>query len=422
MLDLRLIRQEPERISQNCLNRNLPDLVPQLLAQDEQARQLKGELDSLRQQRNDFSSQMKGKLSPEERQTLIESSKALKTREEELNGLHREAELERGNLLSQLPNLTHPEAPIGNDEDSNRVLREVGGRPEFEFEPKDHLTLMENLDLVDFEGGAKVVGQKFYYLKNQAVFLELALAQYALGLLQKEGFTVHMTPDLARASVVQGTGFQPRGDSAQIYAVENTDLCLIATAEITLGGLLADQILSADQLPLLYAGFSHCFRTEAGAAGRESRGLYRVHQFSKIEMFAFTTPEQSDLMHDRLLAIEEQIYQDLGIPYRVVDICTGDLGAPAYRKFDLEAWMPGRGQWGEITSTSNCTDYQARRLNIRYKDAETGKNQYVHMLNGTAVAVSRTLIALMENGQQADGSIRLPACLCLPDIPAPKSL
>ncbi len=194
---------------------------------------------------------------------------------------------------------------------------------------------------------------------------------------------------------------------------------MIATAEITLGGLLANQIIEADQLPLLYAGLSHCYRTEAGAAGRESRGLYRVHQFSKIEMFAFTHPDESEAMHERMREIEERIYQDLEVPFRVVDICTGDLGSPAYRKYDLEAWMPGRGKWGEITSTSNCTDYQSRRLNIRFKDPQTGSNRFVHMLNGTAVAVSRTLIALIENGQRADGSIRLPSCLGIPDIPAP---
>ncbi len=420
MLDLRVIRQDPEKISENCRHRNLPDLVVPLLEQDELARGLKGELDTLRQRRNEISNQMKSKLSADERKTLIEESKSLKQKEEALHLAHQSAEVERGNLLSQIPNLTHPDSPIGIDEDANKVLREVGKPRIFDFDPKDHLTLMESLELVDFEGGSKVVGQKFYYLKNQAVFLELALAQYALKLLQDEGFTVHMTPDLARASVVQGTGFQPRGDSAQIYSIENSDLCLIATAEITLGGLLSEQILSEAELPILMAGFSHCFRTEAGAAGRESRGLYRVHQFSKIEMFAFTHPEKSNEMHEKLLKIEERIYSDLGIPYRVVDICTGDLGAPAYRKYDLEAWMPGRGHWGEITSTSNCTDYQARRLNIRFKDSD-GKNQFVHMLNGTAIAVSRTLIALIENGQQADGSITLPKCLGLPDIPPPAS-
>ena len=230
-----------------------------------------------------------------------------------------------------------------------------------------------------------------------------------------------MTPDLARNQILDGIGFSPRGTETQIYSVEDSDLCLIATAEITLGGLLSDQVLDPERLPIMYAGFSHCYRTEAGAAGRESRGLFRVHQFSKVEMFAFTHPDQSEVMHQKMLTIEEQIYQNLGIPYQVVNICCGDLGGAAYRKYDLEAWMPGRGKWGEVTSTSNCTDYQSRRMNIRFKDSETGKNRFVHMLNGTAIAVSRTLIALIENGQQKDGSIKLPSCLNIPDIHPPNN-
>ncbi len=420
MLDLKLIRNEPDTIQKNCEARNVSLEISQLLALDEQVRQLQVEVESIRQRRNEISAQMKGPMPQEERQPLIEEAKTLRTQEQEREEAYKVAEAERQELLMQVPNLTHPDVPIGQTEEDNRELRIVGTLPQFDFEPKDHLDLMEALDLVDFEGGAKVAGQKFYYLKNQAVFLELALAQYALNLLREEGFTIFMTPDMARQSILQGIGFNPRGDSTQIYSVENSDLSLIATAEITLGGLLADQILQEENLPLLYAGFSHCFRTEAGAAGRESRGLYRVHQFSKIEMFAFTHPQASEALHEKMREIEERIYQDLGIPYRVLDICTGDLGGPAYRKYDLEAWMPGRGKWGEITSTSNCTDYQSRRLNIRYKDAATGKNQFVHMLNGTAIAVSRTLIALMENGQQADGSIKLPPCLGLPDIPAPR--
>ena len=364
---------------------------------------------------------MKGNIPSDERQPLIEESKNLRNEESEKESFLHELVEQRLNLLKQVPNLTHPDSPEGLTDEDNMPIREVGTIRKFDFEPKDHLELMEALDLIDFDGGAKVSGQKFYYLKNQAVFLELALAQYALGLLQKEGFTVHMTPDLARSQILDGIGFSPRGEETQIYSLEDSDLCLIATAEITLGGLLADQVLKADQLPILYAGFSHCYRTEAGAAGRESRGLYRVHQFSKIEMFAFTHPEKSEEMHEKMREIEEQIYQDLEIPYQLVNICTGDLGGPAYRKYDLEAWMPGRGKWGEVTSTSNCTDYQSRRMNIRYKDADTGKNQFVHMLNGTAIAVSRTLIALIENGQQKDGSIKLPRCLNLPDIPAPIS-
>ncbi len=419
MLDLKFIRNNSKAVAKNCLDRNITVDVDTLLQLDEQVRQNTTEVDSVRQRRNEISSKMKGKLPPEERQPLIEESKKLRNEESEKESQLKELTKQRLVLHKQIPNMTHPDSPLGLTDEDNLPIREVGTIPVYDFEPKDHLELMEDLDLVDFEGGAKVSGQKFYYFKNQAVFLELALAQYALGLLQNKGFTVHMTPDLARQSVLDGIGFNPRGDETQIYSIENSDLCLIATAEITLGGLLADQVLKPEQLPIMYAGFSHCYRTEAGAAGRESKGLYRVHQFSKIEMFAFTHPDASAEMHETMRETEEQIYQDLEIPYRLVDICTGDLGSPAYRKYDLEAWMPGRGKWGEVTSTSNCTDYQSRRLNVRYKDAETGKLQFVHMLNGTAIAVSRTMIALIENGQQADGSIKLPRCLNMPDIPAP---
>jgi seryl-tRNA synthetase len=254
-----------------------------------------------------------------------------------------------------------------------------------------------------------VAGPKFYYLKNQAVILELALVRYALDALAREGFILHSTPDMARDEIVAGHGFNPRGPESNIYAVEGTDLCLIATAEFTLGGSRAGEILAADQLPLKLAGLSHCFRREAGAAGQYSKGLYRVHQFTKVEMFVYCRPSESEAMLGRLIAIEEAIYQGLRIPYRIVDTCMGDLGGPAYRKFDIEAWMPGRGEkgaYGEITSASNCTDYQARRLGIRFK--EGGKNLFVHTLNGTALAVSRTLIALLENFQNEDGSVTLP--------------
>ena len=418
MLDLKLIRSQPEEIVENCRKRNVDVDIDKLLMLDEQVRQITTEVDAVRQRRNDISKIMKSKISPDERQPLIEESKILREEESEKESMLRELLEHRLDLHKQVPNLTHPDSPDGFTDEDNVPIREVGTKREFDFEPKDHVELMEALELIDFDGGAKVTGQKFYYLKNQAVFLELALAQYALILLQKEGFTVHITPDLARHQILDGIGFNPRGAGTQIYSVEESDLCLIATAEITLGGLLIDQVLKPEQLPILYAGLSHCYRTEAGAAGRESRGLYRVHQFSKIEMFSFTHPEKSEEMHEKMREIEEQIYQDLGIPYQLVNICAGDLGGPAFRKYDLEAWMPGRGKWGEVTSTSNCTDYQSRRMNIRFKDPDTGKNRFVHMLNGTAIAVSRTLIALIENGQQKDGSIKLPACLNLADIPA----
>ena len=416
MLDLRILRERAADVAANIRNRNLKLDLEALLAVDRQAREAQAELEGVRRRRNEIGGLMKGPLAAAQRQPLVQEGRELKERDAELEKASEALAARRDELLAQVPNFTHPDAPVGADESANRVLRQHGEPPAFDFEPKDHVALMEALDLVDFEGGAKVAGQKFYFLKNEAVLLELALIGFAVKLLQEEGFTPFITPDVARQEILFGIGFNPRGESTQIYSIAGTDLSLVATAEITLGGLLAGEIVEAERLPLLYAGVSHCFRTEAGSAGRESRGLYRVHQFSKVEMFAFTVPEESDAMHQRLLAVEERIYRELGIPYRVVDICTGDLGAPAYRKFDLEAWMPGRGQWGEITSTSNCTDYQARRLNIRYRERAKKGLQHLHMLNGTAIAVSRTIIALLEHGQRKDGSIRLPPCLGLADI------
>jgi seryl-tRNA synthetase len=304
---------------------------------------------------------------------------------------------------------------VGPGDEANREVRHGKHEPrKFSFKPLDHVELAEKHDLIDFEAGAQVAGHGFYFLKNEAVLLELALQKYAVDLLVAEGFTPVITPDLARTDVLQGVGFIPRGPETQIYSVENTDLNLVATAEITLGGMLAGKILDAEQLPLHYAGVSHCFRTEAGAAGRASRGVYRVHQFTKVEMFAFTRPEESDATLERFCDLQCRLFDGLGIPYRVVDTATGDLGGPAYRKYDLEAWMPGRGdagEWGEVTSTSNCTDYQARRLDIRFKTKGEKGTHYVHTLNGTAVAISRALIAILENYQEEDGAITVPEAL-----------
>jgi seryl-tRNA synthetase len=313
-----------------------------------------------------------------------------------------------------IPNMTHPDAPIGATPADNKVVRTWGDKPKFDFKPKDHVAIAEALNIVDFEAGSSVAGQKFYYLKNDAVLLELALIQYAFDTLLKHGYQPIITPDVAKVDVLEGIGFMPRGPETQIYSLENTDLCLIATAEITLGGMHRDQIMDELDLPVKYVGLSHCFRTEAGAPGRDTRGLYRVHQFTKVEMFAFCTPDQSESIHQELLGIEESIFQGLGLPYYVIDTCSGDLGGPAYRKYDLEAWMPGRGEkgeYGEVTSTSNCTDFQARRLGIRFKSPKHKGTRFVHTLNGTAVAVSRCLVALLENNQQADGSVVIPEVL-----------
>jgi len=310
----------------------------------------------------------------------------------------------------KIPNMTHPDSPIGRDDSENVEIRRSGEIPNFSFEPKDHVELGEALGIIDFEAGAKTTGSKFYFLRGDAVLLELGLIRYALDLLAGYGYQPTITPDLARDEALVGTGFIPRGPETQIYSVENDDLSLVATAEIPLAGQLTDEIVEEERLPLRYAGLSHCFRTEAGSHGRASRGLYRVHQFTKVEMFAFTRPEDSEAIHDEMVEIEERIFQGLGLPYRVVDICTGDLGGAAYRKYDLEAWMPGRDDFGEVTSTSNTTDYQARRLRIRYRE-EGGRPQLLHTLNGTALAMSRALIALLEIYQQEDGSVKLPEAL-----------
>jgi len=263
---------------------------------------------------------------------------------------------------------------------------------------------------LDFETGAKVTGSQFYFLYGDGALLELALISYVFELLSKEGFTPVITPDLAKSRYYLGTGYMPKGNEAQTYTIEGEDLGLIATAEVTLAGKHADEIIAEDQLPLKYIGYSHVFRQEAGAYGKYSKGLYRVHQFTKAEMFIYCKPEESEAMHQHILEMEEKIYQNLGLPYRVLEMCTGDLGAMAARKFDIEAWMPSRSEYGEVTSTSNCTDYQARNLNIKLR-RRNGKTEFIHMLNGTAIATSRTPLAILENYQEADGSVVIPEVL-----------
>ena len=412
MLDYRFIKENLEAVKANIEARNMTadaDKVDELF---DKRTELVTALQVLQTERNENAKSMKGKLEPEVRQKLIEEGKALKEKIAAMEKELSEAEALLDEAGRQIPNMAHPDAPVGKVDTENLEVKQVGTVPQFDFEPKDHVQLAADLDLVDFDEAAKVSGPKFYYLKNEAVFLEQAVVMYALNILRKHGFTPFITPDVAKAEILQGIGFNPRGNESNVYCIEEEGTCLVATAEITLGGYHSGEILDKAKLPLKYCGLSHCFRREAGAAGQFSKGLYRVHQFTKLEMFVYCTPEESDALHEQLRQIEEEIFTGLKIPFRVVDTCTGDLGAPAYRKWDLEAWMPGRngGDWGEVTSTSNCTDFQARRLNVRFKD-DDGKNKYVHMLNGTAVAVSRVLVAILENYQNADGSITVPEVL-----------
>ena len=412
MLDYKFIKDNLEAVKENIKNRNMNADADKVVELYDKRTSLVTKQQDLQQKRNENAKAMKQKLDDEKRAELVNAGKKIKDDIQILEKELSQVETALEDAARQIPNMMPPDAPIGKLDTENLEVKKVGTPRVFDFEIKDHVQLAEDLDLLDFDRGTKVSGPKFYYLKNEAVFLEQALIQYALNILRKHGFELFITPDVAREEVLKGIGFNPRGNESNVYSIEDEGTCLVATAEITLGGYHSGEILDKSKLPLLYGGLSHCFRREAGAAGQFSKGLYRVHQFDKVEMFVYSTPEESDKLHLKLREIEEEIFEGLGIPFHVVDTCSGDLGAPAYRKWDLEAWMPGRngGEYGEVTSTSNCTDYQSRRLNIKYKD-DDGKNKYVHTLNGTAIAVGRAMLAILENYQNADGSVTIPEVL-----------
>ncbi|XP_050215339.1 serine--tRNA ligase, chloroplastic/mitochondrial [Mercurialis annua] len=418
-IDFKWLRDNEDAVALNIKNRNSNANLELVLHLYDKMLAVQKEVERLRGERNAVANKMKGKLEPSERQKLIQEGKNLKeglvNLEEDLlkltDALQQEAQC--------IPNMTHPDVPIGGEENST-VRKMVGTPREFSFPVKDHLHLGKELDLFDFDAAAEVSGSKFYYLKNEAVMLEMALVNWTLSEVMKRGFTPLTTPELVRSSVVEKCGFQPRGDNTQVYSIEGSDQCLIGTAEIPVGGIHMDSILADSILPLKYAAFSHCFRTEAGAAGAATRGLYRVHQFSKVEMFILCQAEESESHHEELIKIEEDLFSSLGLHYKTIDMASGDLGSPAYRKFDVEAWMPGLGRYGEVSSASNCTDYQSRRLGIRYRPSEPtlvntkkGKGslaptKFVHTLNATACAVPRMIICLLENCQQEDGSVIIP--------------
>ena len=413
MLDPRSLADRRAEISESCRQRGLTVDLDATIAARERVAALQTELQEVNRRRKAHQSSGRREPAPEEGESHVAEGRRIKQEAAALERGLSEAEERFGGLLAELPNLVHPNSPVGGEDDF-RELRREGTPRVFDFEPLDHLQLGERLNLFDFEAGTRVTGQKFYYLKNEAVLLDLALQRLALDLAMEAGFEPYLTPDLARRKIVDSMAFSPRGEETQIYSIADTDLDLVGTAEITLGGLYADTILEEADLPVKLVGVSHCYRTEAGAHGREAKGLYRVHQFTKVELFAFTKPVDSEAMHEQLLAVAERVFGALEVPYRVIEVATGDLGAPAYRKYDIEAWMPGRGEsgaYGEVTSTSNCTDFQARRLKTRFRRADTRKNELVHTLNGTAVAVSRTLIPLLENHQQQGGSVTIPEAL-----------
>jgi seryl-tRNA synthetase len=401
MLDVNFIRENIDIVKKGVANKGFDSsLIDRVLELDEKRRKLILEIEQMRAKKNKIAGEKKfseeGKIIKEQ----------LKDKEPELNKIVEEF-LEK---LQKIPNLPSDKAPVGKSEKDNKEIRKWGIPKKFDFKTKDHLELGKSLGILNFETGAKVTGSQFYFLYGDGAILELALTQYVFDKLSKVGFLPVITPDLAKSRYYLGTGYMPKGDEAQTYTIEGEDLGLIATAEVTLAGSHADEVIPEDKLPIKYIGYSHCFRKEGGAYGKYSKGLYRVHEFSKTEMFIFCKPEESEKYHELILKMEEEIYQELGLPYRVVEMCTGDLGAMAARKFDIEVWMAGRDDYGEVTSTSNCTDYQARNLNIKFR-RKTGETEYIHMLNGTAIVMTRVPLAILENFQQKDGSIKVPEVL-----------
>lgn len=409
MLDIKFIRENTDLIIQNCEDRRTKVDIHSLLKLDDQRKTHQQLLDS---KRSELKSSSKSKPTPEQIAELKNLSQSIKELEEEERLI-----LEKFNdELSKVPNLTHKDSPIGEEADFNVLYKNMEPK-EFSFTPKDHLELFEKKGLIDFERGSKVAGHKTYFVKNQLVQLNNALIQYGISVLAKNGITdIYETPDFALKSMLQNAGFNPRGNSDEIYNIEGEELSLIATSEITMLGFYSDEIVDLSNGPKIFAAISKCFRKEAGSYGRTSKGLYRVHQFSKLEIFAICKPEDSEKVHDQIKNIELEIADGLEIPYQLIDIASADLGGPAYRKFDIEAYMimkgddQKQGDYGEITSTSNCLDYQARRANIKYVD-ENGKKQFVHTLNGTAIVTSRLPIALAEYHQDENGNINIPKAL-----------
>ncbi|MEX0832932.1 MAG: serine--tRNA ligase [Actinomycetota bacterium] len=407
MLDLKAIRDDPDRFRAAMARRGLAPEIDRVIELDEERRRLTVLVEELRAEQNRASKEI-GAAAGDEKQALIDRTKKASDKLKDLEPQLEKVSDELDDLLARLPNVAHESVPDGDDEDDNEILRVVGEPPQFDFEVRDHVDIGKALGAIDLERGARTSGSRFVYLEGPAVWLEFALVRYAMDLLSAKGFKPVIPPVLVREEAMFGTGFLPT-DAVNIYMTREDDLYLVGTSEVSLAALHMDEILDPGDLPVRYAGYSTCFRREAGAAGKDTRGMFRVHQFDKVEMFSFTKPEDSWEEHDFLVSIEEEIISGLGLPYRAVNICTGELGGAAAKKIDLEVWLPGQGRYRELTSCSNCTDYQARRLGTRQRLPEG--NEVVHTLNGTATAVGRTIIAILENGQQADGSVETPEAL-----------
>ena len=404
MLDIKFIRENPEKVQDSADKKGYRVSIKDLLMADERRRELQQQVDSLRERRNAVASQMKGgRPSPD----LIAEGKSIKEDLMDLETKFNEVDADYQAQLNGIPNVIFDDVPEGGEEDSV----EIKAWGEKKSGATDHLDYATSRDWVDFERGAKVAGAKFYYLKGDLALLENAIIQFALNKLVAKGLTFMTVPNMVNQRTMTGTGFAPRtSDQSDEYSIEGEDLSLIATAEIPLTGYHADEIIDEDKLPLMYAGLSPCYRKEAGASGKHTRGLFRVHQFNKLEMYAFALPEKSQEIHQQILEIEEEIWQELGIAYRIINIAAGDLGAPAAKKYDIEYWSPVDENYRELTSCSNCTDFQARNLNIRVRRKD-GTTDVLHTLNGTAVSLARSLVVILENYQNPDGTLAVPEVL-----------
>jgi seryl-tRNA synthetase len=414
LIDINVIREKPDEVKKHLKLRGEIDkisMVDDFLLYDEKRRKFIREVNELRHLRNVLTDEI-AKMKREGNVPLekIEEAKAIPEKIKLLEDQIKDCEEKIAFIHARIPNLLHESVPIGKDENDNVVIRVWGEKPKFNFKPKDHIDLGLKLNLMDVERAAKVSGARFAYLLNEAVLLEFAIIQFVLDLAVKKGFTPVIPPVLVKEKAMFGAGFLPQGEE-DIYRIKDEDLCLVGTAEVPLAAMFMDEILNENFLPLRYIGFSTCFRTEAGAHGRDTKGIFRVHQFDKLEFFVFSKPEESWSEHEKLILTVEEIYKALNLHYRIVNVCSGELGVTAAKKYDLEVWLPGQEKYREVVSCSNCTDYQARRLNIRCRKNPGEKPRFVHTLNSTAAAVGRVLIAIFENYQREDGSIKIPEAL-----------
>lgn len=411
MIDIELLRKNPEIFKTGCKNKNASINIDAVLDLDKKWRETLKEVEDLRAKQNSLGEGVASEKDETKKKEILTELKAVKDQIKEKEESEKVLKNDLDKSVRQIPNPPLEEVIVGPDDSGNKVLREVGEKPKFDFQFKDYIQLGEELDLIDTERAAKVSGTRFGYLKNEAALMEFALIQYALDIITKEGFIPVVPPVMIKPEAMEAMGYVERGRD-EIYFIEKDSLYLVGTSEQSVGPMHMGEVFEEKDLPRRYVAFSSCFRSEAGSHGKDTRGILRVHQFDKLEMFSITTPEKSREEHELLLSLEEKLMQGLKLPYHVLDICTGDLGDPAAKKYDIEVWLPSQNTYRETHSTSNTTDFQARRLNIRYRpQGQERGTKFVHMLNGTAFAIGRIIIAILENYQQADGSIRIPEAL-----------